>query len=271
MVVTGTTFPPGFSSTSTAGVIPVGGSQDVRRGSRHRVTATVEPSRFMSIRRRRRSRRAIGTGATTAVADFDGDTDADIAATGVHRRVVVRGQFTAQDGGAGDVAVPGDYNGDRSADVAVYQTATGSGTSPASFRSSSASRATCRSRATTTATATPTSPCTGRPPAPGTCGISSLAGSGGPGDVPVPADYNGDRSTDVAVYRPSTGTWYVRNQMTVQFGQPGDRPVPGDYNGDGTADLAVYRLSDRRVVGAQPVHGVVRKPRRRAGAARLQR
>ena len=48
---------------------------------------------------------------------------------------------------------------------------------------------------------------------------------------------------DVAVYRPSTGHWFVRNQPTVQCGDPGDKPVPGDYNGDGLMDVAVFRPS----------------------------
>ncbi len=61
------------------------------------------------------------------------------------------------------------------------------------------------------------------------------------GDVPVPGDYNGDGTTDIAVYRSPTGQWLVRDQPTVQYGDPGDVPVPGDYNGDGTTDIAVYR------------------------------
>src|SRR5215210_4825409 len=48
-------------------------------------------------------------------------------------------------------------------------------------------------------------------------------------------------STDMAIWRPSTGVWYVRNQTPVQWGLPGDIPVPGDYDGNGTTDLAVWR------------------------------
>jgi hypothetical protein len=64
---------------------------------------------------------------------------------------------------------------------------------------------------------------------------------GGAGDIPVPGDYDGNGSADVAVYRPSTGVWYVRTGLTVQWGAAGDIPVPGDYNGNGTVEIAVYR------------------------------
>jgi hypothetical protein len=66
---------------------------------------------------------------------------------------------------------------------------------------------------------------------------------GAPGDKPVPGDYNGDRTTDIAIYRPSTGAWYIRGQSSVSYGASGDIPIPRDYNGDGTTDIAVYRPS----------------------------
>ena len=41
----------------------------------------------------------------------------------------------------------------------------------------------------------------------------------------MPGDYNGDGMTDLAVFRPSTGQWFVRNLFTVQFGDPTDMPM----------------------------------------------
>ncbi len=63
------------------------------------------------------------------------------------------------------------------------------------------------------------------------------------GDIPVPADYDRDGKTDLAVFRPSTAVWYVLGRAPVQYGMPGDVPVPADYNGDGKVDLAVFRPS----------------------------
>ncbi len=64
------------------------------------------------------------------------------------------------------------------------------------------------------------------------------------GDYPVPADYDGAVGWERAVFRPSNGGWYRPGQATVYFGRNGDLPVPADYNNDSKADLAVFRPSN---------------------------
>ncbi|MEP6917945.1 MAG: S8 family serine peptidase, partial [Acidobacteriota bacterium] len=63
------------------------------------------------------------------------------------------------------------------------------------------------------------------------------------GDLPVPGDYNGDGIRDVALFRPSNGTWYIAGGPTIVWGAPGDIPVPADYDGDQVTDIAVFRPS----------------------------
>lgn len=60
------------------------------------------------------------------------------------------------------------------------------------------------------------------------------------------SDFDGDGVSDAAVFRPSTGNWFILNSGSntfriEQFGSNGDIPINGDFDGDSLADLAVFR------------------------------
>jgi hypothetical protein len=63
------------------------------------------------------------------------------------------------------------------------------------------------------------------------------------------ADFDGDFKTDISVFRPSTGAWYINhssnNTFRIQtFGASGDIPTPEDYDGDSISDIGVFRPSN---------------------------
>ena len=64
-------------------------------------------------------------------------------------------------------------------------------------------------------------------------------------DLPVPADYDGDKKADLALYDPTSATWTIRDSSTgavrtVVAGHSGDVPVPADYDGDGRVEPATW-------------------------------
>lgn len=82
-------------------------------------------------------------------------------------------------------------------------------------------------------------------------GISVAFGTGANGTSVL--DYDGDRRTDLAVYRTDAssgqGTFIAQRSggggaNFIQFGASTDIQAPGDYNGDGRTDYAVWRESN---------------------------
>ncbi|HXG35589.1 MAG TPA: hypothetical protein VNL15_01325, partial [Dehalococcoidia bacterium] len=67
-------------------------------------------------------------------------------------------------------------------------------------------------------------------------GSDSVFSFGTFGDIPVPADYDGNGIDQMSVWRPATfATWHIRNASggadVFSFGTFGDKPVPADYDG----------------------------------------
>jgi FG-GAP-like repeat/FG-GAP repeat len=58
-------------------------------------------------------------------------------------------------------------------------------------------------------------------------------------------DFDGDNKSDVSVFRPDSGIWYLLQSTSgftaFQFGISTDKVVPADYDGDGKTDIAVFR------------------------------
>lgn len=84
-------------------------------------------------------------------------------------------------------------------------------------------------------------------------GISGLSGSQKAtlvrylGDSRKRSDFDGDGKTDISVFRPSDGNWYIDRSTAgftaIPWGIAGDGLATADYDGDNKADTAIFRPS----------------------------
>ncbi|HUF05570.1 MAG TPA: SBBP repeat-containing protein [Aridibacter sp.] len=161
--------------------------------------------------------------------DCDGETDMSVFRTSNGVWFSLRsneGFFGFQFGSPGDIPIPGDYDGDKREDAAVFRPSDNPGEPDFYILNSSDLSVT-------------------------------FVELGVPGDIPVNGDFDADGRDDIGVFRPSEGRWYIvkssdQGIIEEQFGQEGDIPVRMDFNGDSQTDLAVFRPDDGTWYIARP-------------------
>jgi subtilisin-like proprotein convertase family protein len=177
----------------------------------------------------------------TVVDDYNGDGAADLA---VYREGVSAGDqstwfYRTAPGGAvtnipwginGDVAVPGDMDGNGSADFTIQRANGGGGN--------------FWTRLSTGA-------------------VQPVVYFGLASDDIVPGDYDGDLKTDIAAARVNGGSldWYYRRSTDgavvgpIPFGTSTDFAVQGDYDGDGKVEPAIWRASVGQFISRNSSNG----------------
>ncbi|HEV3200476.1 MAG TPA: DUF3472 domain-containing protein [Bryobacteraceae bacterium] len=208
--------------------------------------------------------RRLAAGSLTPIAgDFDGDGRADMAffrsadqrwilvpssgpAAPIFNEIIVGTDASARQFGIpGDHPAPGDYDGDGTTDIALYRPGSpgvmillpSSGSCPAHWSQVD--------------------------PTPDQHKVC-IRVAGASDDWPVPADYDGDGTTDQTLFRSRDQVWTVFPSRSVapgilsnprftaesqpyssrQWGLPNDIPAPADFDGDQKADLTVFRPAE---------------------------
>jgi hypothetical protein len=153
--------------------------------------------------------------------DYDGDGKSDYAVwrPSEGKWYIIAsssGKSTVKQWGkSGDIPVAGDYDNDGKTDMAIWRPSDGTWHLINSSKTLISSLYTLINKL----------PFIHRKPL-----NQTITQWGEPGDIPVPADYDNDGRTDLAIWRPSSGYWHIIDSSTgsgriFQWGVAGDIPM----------------------------------------------